>query len=127
MPSITIDPNKGAGKFLIGQYDPNKSAEHATLAASQGDLPDGTVLALMTGGANIGKLQKFVGGGADGSGTAWGILVGDKKNVAATQRVVVLVRDQVVNKNLVVFAGAANDAQKAAAFASLAANQVIAR
>lgn len=127
MPQLTIDPNKGAGKFLIGQYDPNRSAEHAVLAAGQGDLPDGTVMAMMTGGANVGTLQKFVGGGADGAGTAWGLLVGDKKNSASTQRVVVVVRHQVVNNNLITFAGAANDAQKAAARAALTVNGVIFR
>jgi hypothetical protein len=118
MPPVAIDPNLGAGQFLAGPYDANKSSEHETLAVSQGVLGDGRAMAKMTGGANIGKVQPFVVGGADGSGVLYGYLFGKKANSAATQRVVIVVRDQLVNGNLVSYAGGTSENQKIAAEAT---------
>lgn len=121
----TIDPNLGAGKFLIGELDPNKSSEHETLVASAGDLKDGTMMAKFTGGGNVGQVVKFDPAGINGQAVAYGLLYGAKANVAATQRVVVVVRDVVVNGNLIDYAAAATAPQKAAAEASLKAAQVV--
>lgn len=127
MPMTTIDPNLGAGQFISGELDPNKSNEHESLAASQGALKDGTAMAKLTAGANNGKVVPFNPAGVDGANALYGYLFGAKKNKAAAQRVVVVVRDAVANGNLVTYAFATTDPQKAAAEASVKPQGLIVR
>lgn len=127
MPMTTIDPNLGTGKFLAAEYDPNKSAEHESLAANQPALKDGTAMAKLTGGANIGKVVPFNPAGIDGAAVLYGYLFGAKKAKTTVQRVVVVVRDIIVNGNLVTYHFATTDNEKAAAEASVKAVGLIVR
>lgn len=127
MPMTTIDPNLGTGQFLAGEFDPNKSAEHESLAANQPALKDGTAMAKLTAGANIGKVVPFNPAGVDGANALYGFLYGAKKVKTTAQRVVVVVRDQIVNGNLVVYHFATTDNQKLAAEATVKAVGLITR
>lgn len=106
-------------------------------------LKAGTVMAKYTGGANVGKWTVFVQGGTDGAGVAAGIYVGDGRlgdfkdttvvasgavafnteyNINSDAPILVLVNGpvQVGTSYLVWDASVTTQAQKDAAFASLA-------
>ena len=127
MPIKNADPNLGSGKFLSGDFDPNISSEHETLIANAGVYVDGTVMGKLTSGANIGRVVNFDPANVEGAAVAYGILFGDKLNKTTIQRVVVVVRDQVVNGNLITYRATATTPQRAAAELALKAVSLIVR
>jgi hypothetical protein len=132
---MTLNPNRGAGRFVWGPLQPNKSNEAIVLApilaATYPDgLPAGTLLAKITAaGATLGQYAPYDPAAADGTQllTALGLLWADTLPSAAAQPGTIVARDAVVNANLLNYAVALTAPQLAAAIAGLATQQVIAR
>lgn len=119
-----VDPNLGAGRFLIGEYEPNLSGENITLAPTTVELPDGTVLGKITASGLYVPLNPAA---ADGSQNFAGILHGRRPISTGNQRAAAVVRKQVINSNLVTYVVAATAPQRAAVEAQAAAAMVMFR
>jgi hypothetical protein len=134
-PHKILNPNIGAGRFVWGPLQPNKSNEAIVLAPIDAGtyplgFPAGTLVAKITAvGATAGMYGPYNPAAADGTQllTAIGLLWKDTPPSAVAQPGTVLARDAVVNANLLNFAVALNAGQLAAAIAALATQQIIAR
>lgn len=124
MPTKTFDPNLGDGHFLWGPNQPNKSGESITLAPTAVDLPSGTVLGKITASGLYVPLNPAA---ADGSQNFAGILWGTRFINAANQRAAAVVRDVVVNGNLLTYINALTAPQLAAVVAAASAVGVMIR
>lgn len=120
----TVNPDgPAAGHFLSGQYDWNKSAEEVIVAAAAPVMVPGTVMGKITAGDHV----PFDPGAATGAEVFAGILYDHVPDSAATQKATLVVRDQVVNGNLLTFTVAPSAPQLAALVAAAAAKGVIIR
>ncbi len=115
----------GAGHFLHGQFDPQRSSEQVLLKASAGALLTGAVVAKVTA---TGQYAVYNPAAADGTQLPANaaILYEGRDNVAATQKAVIVARHQVVNGNALVYP-TLSAPEKTALLAGLAANGIIAR
>lgn len=125
MPALkTILDPKGAGHFLSGPNDPNKSNEQITLAITAVALPSGTVLGMVAANSQYKPLDPAA---VDGSQNFAGILFAPAPISAATQKAAAVCRDAVANGNLLTYVVAVNNAQRLAAEAQAAAKMVMIR
>lgn len=130
--NIVLTPAFGlAGpNFIVRESSGYRSREEIILKqAADGLYPEGLVL----------KLETIVGSGGDpdtlgsmyepfdGAGEAAGILYQTRDVSAGNTAATAVVRDCEVQRAMLVFAGDATDAQKEAAYASLAAAHVVMR
>lgn len=125
MPQVkTFDPNIGDGHFLSGHYDPNLSGESIILAPTAVALPAGTVLGKQTVNGQYYPLNP---GATDGTQTFAGLLYGRREISTGTQRAAAVVRQAVVNYNLVSWVVAATDPQRNTVIAAAATAGVMIR
>ena len=135
MPVKTVSDFRGSGHFLSGENDPNLSNEAIVLApipvATFPDgLPPGTVVAKITAvGATQGQYYPHDPAAVDGTEAVNALVLTYHHAApsAAAQKNVAVARHQVVNGNLVTWAVAVDAAEKAAAEAGFAVNQVMFR
>lgn len=99
------------------------SRKDITVVSGQ-NLAAGTVLGKITAS---GKYTAFTTGASDGSQTAAGVLLEAVNASAADKAGVMIARMAIVAKGNLVWSGTPNDAQKAAALASLEAVGIVAR
>ncbi len=128
MPGILKTVNQdgyGAGHFLHGEYNPQRTAEQVLLKASAGALVTGHIVAKVTA---TGQYAVYNPAGADGTQLPANaaILYEGRENLAATQKAVIVARHQVVNGNALTFP-TLTAPEKAALLAGLAANGIIVR
>lgn len=114
----------GDGHFLSGPNDPNKSNESIMLGITTVVLPSGLVLGRITA---TGLYVPLAPAASDGSQTFAGILWGRRPIKTTTQRGAAVVRDAVVNGNLLTFINALSTPQRTAMLAAAAAAGVIIR
>jgi hypothetical protein len=113
-----------AGEFLASEANGTLSRETVTVVSGAGVVPAGRIVAVYTGGGSSGKWTNFATGGADGAGTAAGVLYAEVDATSADAVGVVIRRDaEVVSARLT----AANSAHKAAGITGLASLGIIAR
>lgn len=123
--NIVITPAFGVWgpNFIVREANGYRSREEIILQqnATDGLLPEGLVLMTVV----VGTETKYVP--FDGVGDASGILYQMRDVTQGDTSAVAIVRDCEVQRAMLVFAGAATDAEKEAAYASLAAAHVVMR
>lgn len=100
------EPNRPL-EFLSWELYHQLSRDGGTLAASQGDLEPGTVLAKLTSGGNFVVYDNT--SAVAGAATAYGILTHAASNSASTQKVAVIERLAVVKAELIKWGANADD------------------
>lgn len=123
--NIILTPAYGVWgpNFIVREANGYRSREEIILTqnATDGLFPEGLVLMLDTGATET-KYMPF-----DGVGEAAGILYQMRDVTQGDTSAVAIVRDCEVQRAMLVFAGAATDAEKEAAYTSLAAAHVVMR
>jgi hypothetical protein len=124
MPPVTEGAYQGD---LIRFEEDNRFSRKEITVKSGADLAVGTVLAVYTATADLGKYAAHVNGGTNGLQTAVAVLITDAKAASADAKAVALVRHAKVNRHALVFHSSVDDATKrGAAVTALAAAGIIA-
>lgn len=123
MPVLT--EGRHTAEFIASEANGTRSREVVTI--DTGALAAGTVLARLTGGANVGKYVALTIGGADGAGTAAGVLYAAADATAADAQQVAMVRDCEVADASLIWPAGITGGQKTTAIGQLAALGIIVR
>lgn len=116
--NIPVEGPVGAGHYLIGNFDNNRTNAQVTLAAKATEYLPGTVLGKITATGIYTPLNPAAN---DGSQNAVAICFSRRGASAATQRGAATVREATLNLNSLIYDIAVTGPQKAAAEAALAA------
>jgi hypothetical protein len=117
---VDIPQGGGTGSHLVSDSG-YRSREPIVVAMGSGKLPPGTVLAQLTGGANIGKFVPVAEGGADGSAVFKAVLFEAVDTTAADVNVTGHVRDCELKRFAIGFVGTPSTAFKNAVYAAMSA------
>jgi hypothetical protein len=124
MAAIQINPHKGTGYFLVREGNGYISREEAVVASGSGSLIAGTVMAQRSTDA---KWVPFAVGGANGAGTAKGILFEECDATSADIKRTMIVRHAEVQRAALTFTGTPTSTDKNTAYASLASAAIVMR
>ena len=120
--AINTDGPLGAGGYLIGPFDNNRTNAQITLAAKATPYEVGTVLGKITASGIYKVLDPAA---TDGSQTFAAINFSRRPASASTQRGAGTVREATLNSNLLTYEVAVNATQKAAVESQMAAVGII--